>query len=248
MYITNQVFDAVQDQEHLSVHHVLLDNGADVSVFHPDLLRNVKTNTVNIRVNGLGGRQLLLTDEGYLPDFFSVYASEDTTVNVLSLADVEDVYPITYDPRTSFTVHLPDRDIVFTKRGKHYVADCTDIVQIYTAAAEHEQLYTKTEIKNAKEAYELLKKSGYPLQEETVHILQDGNIFGLPYLTIEDMQRAYELYGVPPEYMRGKMTARLAGRTPVDHTVVMKEKLQVTYTDILHIDGQKFFISVVEPL
>jgi hypothetical protein len=130
-------------------------------------------------VNGLGGRQLVLTDEGYLPDFFQVYASEHTTVNILSFADVEAVYPITYTPCTSLTVHLADRDIVFTKRGKRYIADTTEVVQVYTTAVENEQLYTKTKIKNAKEAYEFLKNSGYPSQEEAAHLHQDGNIFGL---------------------------------------------------------------------
>ncbi len=121
-FVTYQVFDANQEQEqaHLTVQHVLLDNGADVSVFHPDLLRDVQRDAVKISVNGLGSRQLILTDEGYLPDFFLVYASEHTAVNILSLADVEAIYPITYTPCTSFTVHLPDRDILFTKRGKHY--------------------------------------------------------------------------------------------------------------------------------
>jgi hypothetical protein len=199
-------------------------------------------------VNGLGGRQLHLTDEGYLLDFFSVYPSENTAVNVLSLADVEDVCPITYNPRTSFTVHLSDRDIVFTKRGKHYIADCTDVIQVYTMAVENEQLYTRAKIKNAKEAYDFLKNSGYPSQEEAIHILQDGNIFGLPHFTRQDIQRAYDIYGIPLEYVHGKMTARLVGPTPVDHTAVMKEKLQVMYMDVMHIDGQKFLISVVEPL
>jgi hypothetical protein len=44
------------------------------------------------------------------------------------------------------------------------------------------------------------------------------------------------------------MTARVTGRAPVDPTAVMKEKLQVLYTDVMHIDGQKFLVSVVEPL
>jgi hypothetical protein len=161
-------------------------------VFFPDLLRDVQTNTVKIKMNGLGGRQLVLTDEGYLPNFFAVYASVHTTVNILSLADVEAVYPITYNPCTSFTIYLPGRDIEFTKRGKYYITDCTDVVQIYVSAAENKQLY--------KEVFEFLKSSGYPSQEEAVHLLQDGNIFGLPHLTREDLQRAYDIYGVPPEY------------------------------------------------
>ncbi len=219
-----------------------------MSVFHPNLLRDVQKNTVKVRVNGLGGKQLELTDEGYLPEFFAVYASEHTAVNILSLADVEALCPITYTPCTSFTVHLPERDIVFTKRGKHYVADTTDVVQVYTTAKENEQLYTKSELKTAKEAYEFLRNSGYPSQEEAIHLIQDGNIFGLPHLTREDVQRAYDIYGVPPEYVRGKMTARTTKHMPVDPTAVMQEKLQVLYTDVMHIDGHKFLVSVVEPL
>ncbi len=81
------------------------------------------------------------------------------------------------------------------------------MAQIYATARENEQLYTKTQIKNAKQAYELLKNSGYTSQEEAVHLLQDGKIYGLPNLTREDIERAYEIYGVSPEYVRGKMTA-----------------------------------------
>ncbi len=95
------------------------------------------------------------------------------------------------------------------------MADTTEVVQVYTTAVENQQLYTKAEIKSAKEAYDFLKNSGYPSQEEAAHLLQDGNIFGLPHLTREDLQRAYDIYGVLPEYVRGKMTARTTGRVPV---------------------------------
>jgi hypothetical protein len=42
---------------------------------------------------------------------------------VLSFADVEVMYDITYRPQESFTVCLPERDIVFYRRNKLYVAD-----------------------------------------------------------------------------------------------------------------------------
>ncbi len=57
------------------------------------------------------------------------------------------------------------------------MADTTDVVQVYTTAKENEQLYTKSELKTAKEAYEFLRNSGYPLQEEAIHLIQDGNIY-----------------------------------------------------------------------
>lgn len=139
-FVTYQVFEAMQEQEQLTVSYALLDNGADVIVFHPDLLRDAQKNTVKIKGNGLGGRQLVLANKGYLPDFFTVYTSEHATVNILSLADMEAVYPITYNPCTSFTIHLPSRDIMFTKRGKPYIANCTNVVQVYTMAIENELL------------------------------------------------------------------------------------------------------------
>jgi hypothetical protein len=60
---------------------------------------------------------------GYLNEFFRVYASEDTKANVLSFADVEDLYDVTYVRGENFVVHLPSRDLEFVRHGKLYVAD-----------------------------------------------------------------------------------------------------------------------------
>jgi hypothetical protein len=79
-----------------------------------------------------------------------------------------------------------------------------------------------------------------------MHFIQDGNIYGLSHLTREDLQRVYDIYGVPLEYVHGKMTAQSTGRMPVDPTAIMQVKLQVLYTDMMHIDGNKFLVSVVE--
>jgi hypothetical protein len=76
-----------------------------------------------VRVNGLGGLHLHIDETGYLEDFFRVYTSTKTKANVLSFADVEDLYTITYQPLKRFTVYLPDQDIVFHCRNKWYVAD-----------------------------------------------------------------------------------------------------------------------------
>ncbi len=70
----------------------------------------------------------------YLPDFFRVYTSSDTKANVLSFADVEDLYKIMYEPQESFTVHLPDRDIVFHRRDKLYVIGFSETVVAVTKA------------------------------------------------------------------------------------------------------------------
>jgi hypothetical protein len=81
-----------------------------------------------VTVNGIGGRQLVVTKTGYLNKFFRVYASEDAKLNVLSLADVEDMFPVTYVPGKAFVVHLLGRDLEFVRRGKLYVAHIQKIL------------------------------------------------------------------------------------------------------------------------
>ena len=44
-----------------------------------------------------------------------MYASEETKANVLSFADVEDKYEITYVRGQMFTVHMPGEDVVFER-------------------------------------------------------------------------------------------------------------------------------------
>jgi hypothetical protein len=56
-------------------------------------------------------------------------------------------------------------------------------------------VYTKEELHRAKEVYELIRNSGYPSPNEAMHLLTDGNVQGMPVLTVADLQRAYKVYG-----------------------------------------------------
>jgi hypothetical protein len=56
---------------------------------------------------------LIVNEKGVLDGFFPVYASEKTKANILSFADVEDLYDITYIRKRAFVVHMGDRDLVF---------------------------------------------------------------------------------------------------------------------------------------
>jgi len=85
---------------------VLLDNQANISIMRPELLRAFEKTEQTVRITGVGGMQLCTNETGYLEDFFRVYCSRNTKANVLSFSDVEDVYPITYQPQESFTVHF----------------------------------------------------------------------------------------------------------------------------------------------
>jgi hypothetical protein len=215
---------------------------------HPNLLQDVLPAESPITVKGIGGRQLKAEHTGYLPDFFRVYASEKANPSVLSLSDVEDLYKVSYVPGVAFVVHLPAYDLAFKRTGKLYVADFRQILsphKVYSTVMENESIYTKLEIKKAKDAYEFLKCSGYPSPEEAVQLIQDGNIFGLPDLTTEDLHRAYDIYGSPVAYVRGKLTKRAISRTIIDPSTIMKERLQTLHTDVMHVDSHKFLVSLV---
>jgi hypothetical protein len=152
-------------------------------------------------------------------------------------------YDITYVPKEGFMVHLPDRDITFQWRGKLYVADFAQQGAVYATRA-----FTKAEIEWARTAYELIRAAGYPSYQEVIHLVQDGNITHLLSLTAEDIRRAQELFGYPPGYVRGKLTKQTTGRAIVDSDLIMDRKEQVLHTDVMHIDGHKFLITVCEPL
>jgi hypothetical protein len=51
-----------------------------------------------VTVKGVGGKQLVVSHTGYLDEFFRVHASEEAKPNMLSLAEVEDMYAVTYVP------------------------------------------------------------------------------------------------------------------------------------------------------
>jgi hypothetical protein len=222
---------------------ILLDNQADISIMRPGLLRAFKPAEKTVRVNGVGSIQLTVDRKGYLEDFFDVYASEHTKVNVLSFSEVEDTYDITYIPHQAFVVHLPERDLVFKRRGKLYIADFARDSQVPLTKA-----YKKAEEERAREAHELIRNARFPSYQEAVRLVEDGNIAHMPVLSAADVHRAYELYGVHPEYVWGKMVKKKASRAVVDGNLILDEKKQTLYTDVMHIDSNKFLVKVCEPL
>ena len=194
-----------------------------------------------MKINGVGGHQFAVDKMGYLDPLFRVYASDETHTNILSLSQVEDHYLVTYVPQENFIIHLPTHDIIFHRQNGMYVADWADYRKVFSTTTM--SMYTKVEESRAKQAYEFLCTSGFPSAGEAIHLLQDGNITGMPALTLDDLRRAYELYGTPPEYVRGKMTKRKVSRAVIDKDIMMKEKQQVLYSDVMHIDGQKFLTN-----
>jgi hypothetical protein len=204
----HMINNAVHVTQGLLPTEVLLDNQANISIMHPMLLTNVRAAPKKIRVKDVRGPQLIVDKVRELQGFFEVYACEYTKANILSFADVEDLYSITYDRGQAFTVHRGDGDVKFKWREKLYVADWIGKYDTYATVHKNALVYTKEELRRAREVYELVENSGYPSPNEALHLLTDGNIRGLPALIAADLERAFKVYRMHPEYVRGPLTKK----------------------------------------
>ena len=108
--------------------------------------------------------------------------------------------------------------------------------------------YTRAQTKRAEEAWELIRKAGYLSKQEAIELVQDGNIFGLK-LTSQDIERAFELFGVPAAYVRGRKVSKTIARSPVDNGLRDERKQLVLYSDIMYMTRKcTFLVTLAEPL
>ena len=233
----------------LRKHEVYLDNCSEVSVLHPRFLTDLRS-TQDMGFAGLSGDTTDITTVGHLEDFFDCLACENCSANILSQSDVEEKYEITYVQGEKYIVHLPERDLEFKRRGKLYVADMSDWIttaRVHATTAERENLYTKKEVIRAKQAQDFIKASGYTSEKEATHMVNDGNITGVP-ITAKDIHRAFDIYGRPAAAVRGKTTRKKVSRAEVDDALKEQRTDQVLYTDVMKVREQAYLVSLVEPM
>jgi hypothetical protein len=96
-------------------YEVSLDNGSQVNIVDPRLLTNLRSS--RRRFHGMSG-SANTERVGDLEGFFECQACDMCPPNLLSMSDVEDLYPITYIQHESITVCMDHRDLVFSCRKK----------------------------------------------------------------------------------------------------------------------------------
>jgi hypothetical protein len=235
----------------LAWYEVLLDNQADISVVHPRLLRDVRRQ--KSYVSGLSGTTTL-PYVGYLDGYFDCKGSHDVMASVLCMADVEELYDITYIQGESYTVHMHGgRDLVFHRRDKLYIADMSEWDQgethVYvTTVSDNEAKYPAKEVKRAREAYELACNAGYVSERQALGLVNDGNITGVG-ITANDVRRAFELYGKSAAAVRGRRTAHKSMTQKVDPDLKSPYgEQQVMCGDIAYFNEKPYLMCVSDPL
>ena len=124
-----------------------------------------------------------------------------------------------------------------------YVADWAEYSHVFST-----RVCTRAEEELTGKAYELARISGYPSVSELIHLVEDGNVTGMPSLTQEDVLLVYDLFGTPPAYVRGKMTKRPISRVVIEESLLMTDKKLKLYTDVMKYDGAMFLNTVCDPL
>jgi hypothetical protein len=93
-------------------YEVCIDNGSQVNIMDSRLLSQICISSKTYRsMNGLAETSRI----GYLRGFFDCQACNTCPMSILSMADMEDLYPITYVQGEKITVHMDDRDLVITQ-------------------------------------------------------------------------------------------------------------------------------------
>ena len=236
---------------------VLLDNQATKSVFHQRaLFKCVLQSQVLCRFNGVGGA--IETDQvGVLPYFGDVSYAPSAVANILSLSEVEEKYKVTYVQGKAFVVHVND-GVKFTfekrKNGLYAcnflsVADTVRRLKYYsmvTTVQENESLYTKREVAAARKAKDFIREVGYPSTGEAIKLIKTG-INNAP-VTIQDLQRAEQIYGPSTEIIKGKLKSQKSLPINVHHLPRPIINEITLHVDIMFIFGEPYLISVGTPL
>ena len=106
------------------------------------------------------------------------------------------------------------------------------VMACVTTTADNEKAYTKAELRWAKEAAEMIRKSGFTLERHAVKLVQDNNVEDIR-VTTHDIRCPFDIYGKPFESVRGKRTKKKVQRTDIDLSIKAKQPLPQMYTAVL---------------
>eukprot|EP01033_Poteriospumella_lacustris_P017623 gene17623-12614_t len=235
---------------------VLLDNQASHSIVHNEsLLRDVRQLDPPVTFRGYGGSKLVHRI-GEIPGFGPAFLDPSSPANLISLSQVEDMYPVQYVQGRHYAITTEQGEFKFERRAnRHYTCDFRPFVNtagtkmaLVTTVEEKEALYTKREVSKAREARELIRKMGFPSTGDAVKAL--GHIAGVD-ITAQDMYRAQDIYGPDAAQIKGKLRSQKVKGSPTRLETILPSSVQreqVLFADIATIEGQMFVVTLSSPL
>jgi len=127
-------------------YEICLDSSSQINIVDTRLLNHLRTSNKTFRsMNGTSTIDRI----GLLERFCECHTCDNCPANILSMADVEDKFAITWNPGESIIVHLEERDMVFTRKNKIWVGDFSD--WIVSDKEHHRELQTSLSLLTVKE-------------------------------------------------------------------------------------------------
>ena len=212
-----------ESKDGLHLDGMLLDSGATDSGVHDlSLVKNVRTlpRSEHFTVKTNGG-SMVYTKDAELKIFpMRVYVNEDSTANILSMKDLEDVpgLYITYDSRIKrgFLVHYEDKVYTFeqSKEGLYFLEEqprsnklnkkSAPYIFVQTVA-NNKTNYSSAEIRGADYARRQQQQMMWPSDSFFKHIITN-NLTNNNKVTNDDIDNGISIYGKQRQLYEGKMT------------------------------------------
>ena len=230
---------------------ILMDSCSDVHLFnYKPYLENLRKSKHDLHLGGINSttEKLIVTEVGNSGPFENVYYCRKAAGNILSMALVEDQFPIEYSKDDGIKVLLPNnQSINFTRiQGTNKWCHIPEDRSIFiTSVRANETNYPVRDIEQARKAKLLSQRLNYPSKGVLIRSLRAGNINNVE-VTEKDVERAYEIYGPDLASVRGKTTkSRPSERDSELVKGYQKTKYGVVSVDIMIIQDQLFLVGVL---
>jgi hypothetical protein len=244
---------------------ILLDNQSTVNIFYNGkLLQNIRPmdTYVNVQCNAGTTRTNLM---GTLKGFGDVWYHPNGIANILSMALVEELYPVTYTKERGFVVHKTNgttRRFVKSDRGLYYMdtdhkegdterAQECEVALIHTVSDKRSS-YTAKAYKAAKLARKIQCMIGRPSLQDFLKIVDNNHLVNCP-VTRRDVMAAEDILGPDVGSIRGK-TVRTSSPQVEHRRTSLPPEIHARYqsvtlgVDIMFINKIAFFVTISNDL
>ena len=230
---------------------ILLDSQSTVSIFSSKhLVKNIRPceEGQSVRCYCNGGYQD--TDEmATILGFGDVYYNPDSIANILSLAQVAKLYPITFDSNEedAFLVHKNDGSVlkfIKSKKGLYYY-DVRNAKRketlLLNSVDDNETLFSKRQLKRAKLAMKIYGMVGRPGYQSFKQMIRSNLLKNCP-IVVKDVDIAEKVYGVSVAALQGRTTRTQPPHVPELDIVPLPNEIIENHRDIV-LCGDIFFMD-----